>query len=180
MAHTYRLYSSERRRIHHALHSISLDQGSVLWTSRVPGFYDRAKELADQTWANQSEWEPMQIVLDDYDVFVFHQACLRPADRLHEAAEWAREVFDPPHPDAGINFYGAGWSEARQAALEQANHVCERCELSQQEHRNEWSVGLHVHHQTPVRQFESPMDAHHQDNLKVLCVDCHSRAHSES
>ena len=174
--HKYRLYRSERRRLHHALHGLSLGEGNVLWDDRVPSFYERAKELADQTWAAKSEWKAGDIVLDDYDVFVFHQACLRPADPLDEAAEWAREVFDPPQQN--MEFYGVGWKSARQAALERANHICESCGTTQQQHRDNYEVGLHVHHQKPVRTFEHAPEAHTLSNLEVLCVDCHSERHS--
>jgi len=173
----YRLYQSERERLHYALHSISLADGNIVLDSRVPTFYERAKELADQTWAPQSNWEATEVVLDDYDVFVFHQACLRPANTLTDASEWAREVFDPPEP-ADIDFYGKGWESARQSALKRSDYICEGCGKRQDQHRQEWDVGLHVHHQRPVREFENPTEAHTVENLEVLCVDCHNNRHT--
>jgi hypothetical protein len=144
----------------------------------VPGFYKRAKELADQCWAAESEWQAMHIVCDNYDLFVLHRACFIPREPLHNLADWAREVFDPPTRDDNIDFYSEGWVPARRQALEEADEICEQCGMSQKQHRRTWEVGLHVHHKQPVRLHDDPSDAHTPNNLEVLCIDCHADVHA--
>jgi len=185
VAHTYQISSSKRQQLHASLHQISLDKVEVVMTKNAPDFFARAKELADQTWARRGEWEPMELVMDNHDVWVLHNACFAASRPLLDTADWAREVYQPPaslkslpeSQSGGEHPYGTGWAEARSRSLESANFECEECGMSQEEHRDNWSVGLHVHHIKRVRSFEQYSDAHSVENLETLCVKCHNNRH---
>jgi hypothetical protein len=187
MAHEYYCTQTERQQLHLAFHQLSLGNVEAVLQRHITDFYDRAKELADQTWAANGDWESMYLTLDNNDVWVFHNACFAAERPLHSAAEWAREVYEPPELSANLpgkqrgegHPYGAGWTQAREKALNQAGRKCGDCGMSQEEHRSQWSVGLHVHHIKPVRQFEQYQKAHTLDNLVPLCIDCHSDRHSK-
>lgn len=70
--------------------------------------------------------------------------------------------------------YGAGWTAAREAALE-TQACCQHCAHDGGEY------DLDVHHLIPVRHFIDhdnlqARDAHFQANLVVLCRPCHVKA----
>lgn len=92
------------------------------------------------------------------------------------------------HTDAGEDSweykYGAGWRSQRRKALERADHQCERCGITDDEHRKKYveptrcvGFGLDVHHRVNVRVFKRwdlPIeDANRLSNLDVLCQSCH-------
>lgn len=57
------------------------------------------------------------------------------------------------------------WLDTREKALER-DKVCQDCGRQNK---------LHVHHITPVREFDDPVDSHELDNLVVLCRRCHPK-----
>lgn len=70
--------------------------------------------------------------------------------------------------------YGSGWSFARDKVRER-DEVCQHCGHDGSEYR------LEVHHIVPVRIFRQAedlavADAHHKENLVLLCNRCHGRA----
>jgi 5-methylcytosine-specific restriction endonuclease McrA len=70
--------------------------------------------------------------------------------------------------------YGSGWSVARQNVRER-DEVCQSCGHDGSEYR------LEVHHIVPVRIFRQADDleienAHHKQNLVLLCNHCHGKA----
>lgn len=70
--------------------------------------------------------------------------------------------------------YGAGWSLARER-VRNRDGVCQHCGHDGSENR------LEVHHIIPVRVFRNAddatvSDAHHPDNLVLLCNRCHPKA----
>lgn len=72
------------------------------------------------------------------------------------------------------NYYGAGWSVARERVLER-DEVCQHCGHDGSNRR------LEVHHLVPVRVFRraeevSVEDAHQLSNLVLLCNRCHTKA----
>lgn len=71
-----------------------------------------------------------------------------------------------------------GWRDARQRTLERDDYACVVCGLTHEEHRRRddlFGRGLHVHHLTPVAEFDDPAEAHVLDNLVTLCADHHSQ-----
>lgn len=92
------------------------------------------------------------------------------------------------HTDAGeepwVYKYGDGWRRQRRKALERADYQCERCGITDDEHREKYveptrgvGFGLDVHHGVSVRLFKRwdlPIeDANRLSNLEVLCQSCH-------
>lgn len=70
--------------------------------------------------------------------------------------------------------HGSDFRKARTKTLEQAEHKCESCGLTDEEHRGRDDLrpidgGLHVHHIQPTKDGGT----HEQSNLMVLCDDCH-------
>lgn len=70
-------------------------------------------------------------------------------------------------------YYGREWTDVREEAIQQAGSECHRCGLSRSEHREQYGDDLHVHHITPVREFDQPSEAHSLSNLEPLCAVCH-------
>ena len=67
------------------------------------------------------------------------------------------------------------WSMASEAAIKRAGYACERCGKVGRR-------GLEVHHKVPIGgrwQPRSMTCLNHQDNLLVLCHDCHRVTHSK-
>lgn len=71
------------------------------------------------------------------------------------------------------NNYGYLWPEQRAKALRRDQHRCQRCGITEPEHREQADRGLHVHHKTPYREFEDDEEAHNVENLISLCDSCH-------
>lgn len=82
------------------------------------------------------------------------------------------------HPNwkGGQSRYGKGWNESkRESVRERDNHTCQHpgCEISSSEHKERYSVDLHVHHITKARDFEDPEQRNSTDNLVSLCIEHH-------
>lgn len=84
-------------------------------------------------------------------------------------------------PAHGWREYGANWEEQRQKALDRDDYVCQTpgCDRTQEEHLEEFTGGLHVHHIRPLSTFgedESEVSferANRLDNLVTVCVEHH-------
>jgi len=72
-------------------------------------------------------------------------------------------------------YYGPSWQQQRKKCLENAGFVCERCGMSNDEHKNEHDQSLHVHHIKRFKRFglERHEQANRQENLMAVCRDCH-------
>lgn len=66
-------------------------------------------------------------------------------------------------------YYGANWTEQRDAARERDGHECQICG-----HAGDGRA-LDVHHIQPLRSFDTPEAANALDNLITLCRPCHRR-----
>lgn len=71
-------------------------------------------------------------------------------------------------------YYGPNWEEQREKALDRDGHECLICGSTDD---------LHVHHKTPIRQFDRETDrwyklANALDNLVTLCNSCHKTVHT--
>lgn len=71
-------------------------------------------------------------------------------------------------------YYGDNWMCQRRKALRRDDYECQRCGITQSEHRDQTDIGLDVHHQRPIRTFQSPESANTLDNLVTLCRSCHN------
>lgn len=69
--------------------------------------------------------------------------------------------------------YGSGWSKQREKALERDFHRCRMCNMSEEKSKEKYNQGLHVHHRTPFKLFESSKKANRLRNLISLCKSCH-------
>jgi hypothetical protein len=66
------------------------------------------------------------------------------------------------------------WEKHRKKALERDEHQCQICGLSNEEHKEKFGRGIHVHHIIPIRIFEDPEDANGLNNLITLCQPHHN------
>jgi 5-methylcytosine-specific restriction endonuclease McrA len=82
--------------------------------------------------------------------------------------------------DAERRYYGSDWPEQRLPALERDGWECQDCGMTDEEHRKRDSGGLHVHHETPLREFEDSEAANRLENLVTLCRACHSDRERET
>ncbi|GGK79511.1 hypothetical protein GCM10009067_34780 [Haloarcula sebkhae] len=77
--------------------------------------------------------------------------------------------------------YGDNWDEQRQKALERDDYTCQTpgCEWTQEDHREAFKRGLHVHHIRPLSAFgvdENEVDferANRLENLVTVCAEHH-------
>lgn len=74
-------------------------------------------------------------------------------------------------------FYGDNWYDQRKEALQSANYACERCGMGDEEHHSTFNSELHVHHIERIATFDVPENANFQENLEVLCQECHMTEH---
>jgi hypothetical protein len=99
-------------------------------------------------------------------------------------AEWFSENFsgeDNPSWAGGYDGnYGEMWHLRRKEALARDSWKCQECGIAQEECREKHATGLHVHHKTPYRTFDSDEEAHALDNLVTLCPPCHREAERKS
>jgi len=68
---------------------------------------------------------------------------------------------------------GIYWEKQRLKAVERDGFECQRCGMTEKEHRSDFGVGLHVHHKKAAKKFESDKEAHQLSNLITLCSPCH-------
>jgi transposase len=72
----------------------------------------------------------------------------------------------PPH-----RFYASKrWEQARQDALDRDDRRCQACGMTQEQHRETYEQGLHVHHIQPVSAGGPRFDV---NNLVTLCHEHH-------
>lgn len=71
--------------------------------------------------------------------------------------------------------YDRYWREVREEALERDDWKCRECGLTDDEHRETFERGLHVHHRVKAGRFEVVRDAHVLSNLLSLCDACHKK-----
>jgi len=76
-------------------------------------------------------------------------------------------------------YYGKTWSTQRQKTLERDNHECQDCDLTREEHYEQYDQDLEVHHKTPIRTFEDTAEANQLENLVTLCKSCHQQRESK-
>jgi ribosomal protein S27AE len=72
--------------------------------------------------------------------------------------------------------HGSDFKEARKAALERSGYRCERCGMTNTEHKERddlFGGGLHVHHKVDTTEYDDMSKAHDLSNLEVLCAECH-------
>jgi len=89
---------------------------------------------------------------------------LDPAFKPVEDRERSRSIQD---------HYVGKWKQIREEAIRRDSKQCVRCGMTRDEHYEEVGVDLHVHHETPVREFEKSQDADDLSNLTTLCIKCH-------
>jgi len=118
--------------------------------------------------------------------------------------------FDEAKKQAGLELtysehrlqmpYGRHWNTVRREILDRDGHACVKCDMMQGEHKEEYNVGLHVHHMKKIREFlygfteeeleiliegepddelreraeEQIAKANKPWNLVTLCVECHT------
>lgn len=94
--------------------------------------------------------------------------------------QWFKETGlmrgeNAPNWKAGTSYqyYGAEWRCIRQDILERDGHKCQYCGLAESQSLEQHGCSLHVHHRTPIRNYDSVDDAHDKDNLITLCQKCH-------
>jgi hypothetical protein len=82
----------------------------------------------------------------------------------------------------GRRYYGPNWAAQREQALERDDYVCQTpgCVVTDDQHRDEYDCGLHVHHIQPLRTFfeDETIDyeaANALDNLVSVCIPHHER-----
>lgn len=68
------------------------------------------------------------------------------------------------------NYRGANWASIRNSVRERDNYKCQDCGATAEE------LGQipDCHHIIPEHTFENRTDAHYEDNLILLCRDCHN------
>lgn len=82
-----------------------------------------------------------------------------------------------PQWKGGEYAYGAGWTEGkRHTVRERDNFTCQdpNCEVTQEEHLDQFGERLHVHHLRKARDIDDAEERNSKENLITLCRDCHA------
>lgn len=89
--------------------------------------------------------------------------------------EWKSENMSGPSSaqwEGGYgNYRGSEWEKQRRKALERDGHTCQYCLT----HKGDLDSPLHVHHITPLMDFDDPKEADRLENLVTLCGSCHNK-----
>jgi 5-methylcytosine-specific restriction endonuclease McrA len=94
--------------------------------------------------------------------------CSRSCFGSWKSESWSGE--GSPLWDGGYNKYIGNWNRNRERALERDGHRCQVCSNEED---------LHVHHITPVVEFDGDdPEMHAVDNLVTLCSTCHPKVES--
>lgn len=70
--------------------------------------------------------------------------------------------------------YGKNWSRIRERILRRDNYTCKKCGKQSFE-----PYSMNVHHIIPIESFDSPDEANVENNLEILCYECHMRHHGK-
>lgn len=68
----------------------------------------------------------------------------------------------------------SAWSQVRERALERDGYACRICGTPKEKLGRQ----LHVHHIRPIREFDTPSDAHTLNNAVTLCSEHHAEVES--
>jgi 5-methylcytosine-specific restriction endonuclease McrA len=114
-----------------------------------------------------------------------HHFCDRDCLGEWRSENWNRE--NHPNWKGGVaREYGPNWKQKRRAVRQRDDFECQRCRLSDGEHRDEFGHGLHVHHVVPRAEFlnaDGSIEherANRMTNLVTLCQQCHVEVEGES
>lgn len=108
----------------------------------------------------------------DYEVAPHRQEdtrfCSRDCFGSWKSHEWCGE--GSPNWKGGYSWYNKNWYRNRRKALERDNRECQNCGNTKE---------LHVHHITPIVEFDSDdLSKHKLGNLVTLCSVCHPKVES--
>jgi len=95
---------------------------------------------------------------------------------------------NPAWKGGRFEYYGPNWPEQREAALERDGYSCQECDMTRDQHYQNYDEDLHVHHKVPRRQIidreEPTLDqfelANSLDNLVTVCTSCHRKLESNN
>lgn len=76
--------------------------------------------------------------------------------------------------------YSGSWESVRSEVIFRDDEQCQRCKISRQDSYDLYNCDLHVHHKTPVREFDDEKDANKKPNLTTLCARCHMKVEFSS
>lgn len=71
--------------------------------------------------------------------------------------------------DADTEAAGRSWRDTRELVLDRDGYACRFCEMTDEEHREEYDRGLEVHHVIPRADGGDDTST----NLLTLCISCH-------
>jgi len=141
------------------------------------------------TGENAPGWEGGKIELecehcgDTFETWPFksdRRFCSQSCTREWQSEEWVGEN-NPFYKGSHGDYCGPDWPEQREERLEIDGWECAICGKSNEEHKQEYGNGLHVHHIHPRRSFRDEDgsidwdEANAPENLISLCVSCHTR-----
>lgn len=72
-------------------------------------------------------------------------------------------------------YYGSNWNSRRHDVLKRDGYACLVCGKTEEKSRSEHGCSLHIHHITPISEFDAPEEANKLSNLTTLCPECHAR-----
>lgn len=168
--------AKERRQAYYVLHEYANTQrpSSHVLEDNMPSPWERAFSLSVQLWCPPEEWTATSIQLQNRDLAILSAAFRKRDGELHEQFQ---ELVHFPLDERGG--YGKNWRKKREEVLENHGRYCERCRLTEAEHFEKYGVSLHIHHKTPLREFDDISEANRLKNLVPLCAECHRTVESD-
>ncbi|WP_152663320.1 HNH endonuclease [Halorubrum saccharovorum] len=134
-----------------------------------------AEKLRDESWLRQVYLEEKRPVRDicgslSIEYTTLHRWLGRHGIRYRGPPTGE----DSPHWTGGEKAYGEGWSLKKRRRVRVRDLArCQDCGMTESKHVEKYGRALDVHHITPARQFDDPVERYAMSNLITLCKGCH-------
>lgn len=97
-----------------------------------------------------------------------------------ETRELAEKIYEIAPDTSSEPKYGANWPQKRREVLERDEFKCQNCGMNDEVHQERRGHSLHIHHITPLREFDGPEEANRLENLVALCASCHNKTEADA
>jgi len=108
------------------------------------------------------------------DYSIDNHFCDKRCEQSWKRQHWTGENH-PSWNGGSPSYRGKSWPEIRREAIDRDGYCCAVCDMSREEHYEQYGRDLDVHHKIPSRTFEQVDDANYLINLVTTCMSCHGK-----
>lgn len=146
----------------------------------------RYSELWDEEYIRQKYWDEGMTMGEIADEIGCERASVgRAMDRLgidkRSMSEELSGERAPRWKGGHTNYCGPNWQRKRRKALDRDSYSCQRCGMTDEEHRKKYGRSIEVHHISRRESFRDDSGninwekANQLSNLISLCKQCHAK-----